>query len=159
MEGLRPPAFASDQDYADRLGDGAFWEPWARAALDLAGLDQPEMLQPARPLGTYPTLLTGTGLVVKLFGDRWYGPWSLHFGTFHADTALLAACLDAYGRPAPPATWAREMLAFTLPHDFNMLRPGMALERFATLDELADAVWNLDAPGLRPPGGGRTIAP
>jgi hygromycin-B 7''-O-kinase len=323
-----PPAFASDQDYADRLGDGAFWEPWARAALDLAGLDQPARLRPARPPGTYPTLLTDTDLVVKLFGDRWYGPEShqteleayqvlnghdlpvprlladgrlfpdatggwpwpfliltqlsgatyaalaatldrsarqqiagdlgrllrrlhrlpltgwrlapdwrhfvalleqrraqapqdhrrwgllpawhcdqldgwlpdpgalvdtsrpprfvhgdlhaghvfldrasgrlvgvidftdvyagdprydlvaLHFGTFQTDKALLAACLDGYGWPDQPATWAGEMLAFTLLHDFNMLRPGMPLERFATLDELADAIWDPEAPGL-----------
>jgi hypothetical protein len=38
------------------------------------------------------------------------------------------------------------MLAFTLLHDFNVFRPGMPLERFATLDELADAIWDLDAP-------------
>jgi hygromycin-B 7''-O-kinase len=325
---LLPPAIASDEDYAGRLGDGAFWEPWARAALDLAGLDQPARLRPARPLGTYPTLLTDSGLVVKLFGDRWYGPEShqaeleayhvldghdlpvprllaagqlfpsttddwpwpfliltqlqgatyaalaatldqaarrqvagdlgrllrrlhrlpltgrllapnwrhfmalleqrrsqapqdhrrwgllparlcdqldgwlpnpaalvdtsrlpqfvhgdlhdghvfldpasgrlvgvidftdvdagdpcydlvaLHFGTFRTDKALLAACLDGYGWPPLPATWAREMLAFTLLHDFNMFRPGMPLERSATLDDLADAIWNLDAPGL-----------
>jgi hypothetical protein len=63
---LLPPAIASDEDYARRLGDGALWEPLARAALDLAGLDQPAQLRPGRPLGTYPTLLTDTGLVVKL---------------------------------------------------------------------------------------------
>jgi hypothetical protein len=27
-------------------------------------------------------------------------------------------------------------------------RSGMPLERFATLDRLADAIWNVDAPGL-----------
>jgi hygromycin-B 7''-O-kinase len=325
---LRPPAIASDEDYARRLGDGAFWEPMARAALDLARLDQPAQLRPGRPLGTYPTLLTDTGLVVKLFGDRWSGPeshraeleayqviaghdlpvprliaagqlfpdatstwpwpfliltglrgatyaalaatldgaarrrvasdvgrllrrlhslplmgrrlapsWSqfmallrrrrsqapqdhrrwgvlpprlcrqldgwlpdpgalvdtgrppcfvhgdlhdehvfldpasrrlvgiidftdvhagdprydlvaLHFGTFHTDKALLQACLDAYGWGERPASWPRDMLALTLLHDFNMLRPGMPLDRFATLDDLADAIWRLDAPGL-----------
>lgn len=327
MAGLLQPVIASDDDYARRLGDGAFWEPWARAAFELAGLDQPARLWHARPLGTYPTLLSDTGLVVKLFGDRWYGPEShqaeleayrvldghdlpvprlvaagqlfpdatnqwpwpfliltqlrgatyaalsatldraarrrvagdlgwllrrlhrlplsgrrlapswrhflallerrrgeapqdhrrwgllpprlcdqldgwlpdpgvlvdtgrppclvhgdlhgehvfldpassrlvgvidftdvyagdprydlvaLHFGTFHTDKALLGACLEAYGWPARPPTWARDMLAFTLLHDFNMFRPAMPLKRFATLDELADAIWNLDAPG------------
>ena len=28
------PAIASDDDYARRLGDGTFWEPLVRAALD-----------------------------------------------------------------------------------------------------------------------------
>jgi hygromycin-B 7''-O-kinase len=81
-------------------------------------------------------------------GDPRYDLVALHFGTFQTDKALLAACLDAYGWQALPATWPREMLAFTLLHDFNMFRPGMPLERFATLDDLADAVWNPDAPGL-----------
>jgi hypothetical protein len=40
------------------------------------------------------------------------------------------------------------MLALTLLHDFNMFRPAMPLERFTTLDELADAIWSLHAPGL-----------
>jgi hypothetical protein len=31
-----------------------------------------------------------------------------------------------------------------------MFRPGMPLERFTTLDELADAIWNLDAPSMLP---------
>jgi hypothetical protein len=31
---LLPPAIASDDDYARRLGDGTFWEPLVRAALD-----------------------------------------------------------------------------------------------------------------------------
>jgi hygromycin-B 7''-O-kinase len=81
-------------------------------------------------------------------GDPRYDLVSLHLRTFHTDKALLGACLDGYGWPDRPATWAREMLAFTLLHDFNMLRLGMPLERFATLGELADAIWNLDAPGL-----------
>jgi hypothetical protein len=35
-------------------------------------------------------------------------------GTFQTDEALLAACLDGSGWPDRPATWARELLAFTL---------------------------------------------
>jgi hypothetical protein len=79
-------------------------------------------------------------------GDPRYDLVALHFGTFRADKALLGACLDAYGWQGRTATWAREMLAFTLLHDFNVFRPGMPLERFATLDELAGAIWDLDAP-------------
>jgi hygromycin-B 7''-O-kinase len=81
-------------------------------------------------------------------GDPRYDLVALHLTTFQTDKALLAACLGGYGWPDRPATWAREMLAFTLLHDFNMLRPGMPLERFATLDELADPIWNPDATGL-----------
>jgi len=319
---LGPPRITSDEEYAHRLGDGAFWEPFARAAFHTAALDQPAQLRPARPLGTYPTFVTGSGLVLKLFGEHWSGSrshateldayqileddghhlpvprlvaagelfphadgWSwpflivtkiegstyaalaadlgraarertardlgrllrrlhelplggealaptwtrfmallerrraegpddhrrrgllpsrlcrqlddwlpdphelvdtggaprflhgdlhedhvfldpasnrlvgiidftdahagdpryelvaLHFGTFQCDTALLAACLDAYGWPARPATWPRDMLAFTLLHAYNVFRPDMRLDRFATVDDLADAIW------------------
>jgi hypothetical protein len=43
------------------------------------------------------------------------------------------------------------MLALALLHEFNMfedLGPDAHLERFATLDELASALWDLDALGL-----------
>jgi hypothetical protein len=60
----------------------------------------------------------------------------------------LQACLDAYGWPDPPPDWPRGMLALTLLHDFNMFRPGMPLDRFETLDDLAEAIWKVDVPGL-----------
>ena len=69
-------------------------------------------------------------------------------GTFRADKDLLAACLDGYGWPTPDDDWPRQMLAFTLLHDFNMLTPDLELAPYVTLDELADAVWRLEAPGL-----------
>lgn len=40
---LLPPAIASDDDYARRLGDGTFWEPLVRAALDFL-VGTPEMV-------------------------------------------------------------------------------------------------------------------
>jgi hypothetical protein len=40
---LLPPAIASDDDYARRLGDGTFWEPLVRAALDYL-VGTPEMV-------------------------------------------------------------------------------------------------------------------
>src|SRR5262245_47392890 len=92
---LLPPAIASDEDYARRLGDGAFWEPLARAALELAGLDQPAQLRPGQPLGTYPTLLTDTGVVVKLFGDRYSGPQS------HQAELEAYQVLDGHDLPVP----------------------------------------------------------
>jgi hygromycin-B 7''-O-kinase len=81
-------------------------------------------------------------------GDPRYDLIALHFGTFQTDKALLLACLDAYGWPDPPPDWPRGMLALTLLHDFNMFRPGMPLDRFETLDDLADAIWKVDVPGL-----------
>jgi hygromycin-B 7''-O-kinase len=95
VAGLLQPVIASDEDYARRLGDGAFWEPWACAAFDLAGLDQRARLWPARPLGSYPTLLSDTGLVVKLFGDRWYGPES------HQAELEAYRVLDGHDLPVP----------------------------------------------------------
>jgi hygromycin-B 7''-O-kinase len=116
---LRPPAIDSDDDYARRLGDGAFWEPLARAALDHAGLDQPTQLRTGVPLGTYPMLLTDTGLVVKLFGDRWSGPES-HQAELEAYQILDGHDLPvprliAGGQlfPDPTATWPWPFLILT----------------------------------------------
>lgn len=329
MTDLHHPALASDAEYRQRLGDQAFWEPYARAVLEQAGLPAPALMRIAREVGTYPTLITDSGLVVKLFGERYYGPESfaaerdayrvlegyplpvpkliaagslfsdnddgwlwpflvvtqvhgvsyaaqraslsqshrltvarqlggflyhlhrlpligrdallptwdrflallarrrrdapadyrgwgilpphlvdqldgwlpdpfaladtsqpprflhgdihnehvfldpgshrlsavidftdvfagdprydlvaLHFGTFRTDKALLAACLDGYGWPTPDADWPRQMLAFTLLHDFNMLTPDMELGDHRSLDDLADAIWRLDTPSL-----------
>lgn len=76
-------------------------------------------------------------------GDPRYDLVALHFHTFRLDTTLLTACLDAYGWKRDPAGWPQEMLAFTLLHDFNMFRPDMQLDRFTTLDELANTTWAL----------------
>jgi len=79
-------------------------------------------------------------------GDRRYDLVALHAGTFHFDRRLLRACLLGYGW-APSRSFAKEMLAFTLLHDFNMfdelgaLAPRVAAVR--TLDELADLLWSL----------------
>jgi len=71
------------------------WAPLARAAHDLAGFDPPDQPRPARPLGTYTTLLTNTGLVVKLFGDRWSGPES------HQAGLEAYQVLDGHDLPVP----------------------------------------------------------
>ncbi len=87
-----------------------------------------------------------------LAADARYDFVALHLETFCGDKALLRACLDAYGWSPADRAWSRGMLALTLLHDFNMfddLGPDAHLERFATLDELAAALWDLDAPGLQ----------
>jgi hypothetical protein len=43
MSELLPPAIASDDDYVRWLGDGTFWEPLVRAALDYL-VGTPEMV-------------------------------------------------------------------------------------------------------------------
>jgi len=88
-----------------------------------------------------------------LAADARYDFVALHLETFRGDKALLRACLKAYGWSPTGQDWSRGMLALTLLHDFNMfddLGPDAHLERFATLDELAAALWDLDAPGLQP---------
>ncbi|MCP2261624.1 hygromycin-B 7''-O-kinase [Streptoalloteichus tenebrarius] len=63
----------SDESYAARRNDGAFWEPWVRAALDGLGLPQPRSLWVPGE-STYPVLVSDSGLVVKLYGEYWCGP-------------------------------------------------------------------------------------
>lgn len=70
-----PPPIRSDEEYARLLGSLRFWEPYARAAVDRAGLPPPSRLE-MHTIGTYPAVVADTGVVVKLFGDRWSGPES-----------------------------------------------------------------------------------
>jgi hygromycin-B 7''-O-kinase len=76
-------------------------------------------------------------------GDPRYDLVALHFHTFRLDTTLLRACLDAYGWGHRRDDWPQAMLTFTLLHDFNMFRPDMQLDRFTTLNELANTIWGL----------------
>jgi hygromycin-B 7''-O-kinase len=76
VTGLEPPRLDSNAEYARRLRDHRFWVPLARAALDQVGLAQPARVWPAPNLGTYPVVFGDTGVVVKLFGDRYFGPES-----------------------------------------------------------------------------------
>lgn len=84
---LAPPAFASDREYSARLDDSDFWTPYVRAALRLSGFPQPERIWSGQR-GTYPTIHCDLGMVVKLYGESWYGPES--FAAESASYALLA---------------------------------------------------------------------
>lgn len=83
-------------------------------------------------------------------GDPHYDLVALHFGVFRTAKHLLARFLDGYGWPDPGKDWPRAMLALTLLHDFNMFaapdQHGHDLAAYATLDELASALWDLDTP-------------
>lgn len=62
---MEPPIFASIDSYGARLGDVAYWRPYAEAAMASRGLSEATMVSGFE--GTYPTLV-GDQLVVKLFG-------------------------------------------------------------------------------------------
>jgi hypothetical protein len=127
MPKVEPPTIASDQDYAQRLGDLETWEPLARAALDLAGIPQPAHVQIAHPLGTYPTLLASTRprLVIKLFGDHHDG--RQRHAAEHSAYQVLArprpARASAGGRRRPLPRPAR--LAVAVPGRHRAARPAL----------------------------------
>lgn len=93
-------------------------------------------------------------------GDPHYDLVAIHARTFGADKRLLLRFLDAYGWGDLGRRWPRRMMALTLAHDFDMVRP--FADRIPTgvesLDDLASLVWDLDAPGLPAAGLAPTAA-
>ena len=88
-------------------------------------------------------------------GDPHYDLVAIHTKALGADKALLHALLAGYGWGELGKHWARRMMALTLAHDYDMIQPvadrhPQALASVASLDELAMALWDLDAPGLSP---------
>lgn len=86
-------------------------------------------------------------------GDPHYDLVALHAKAFGADKVLLHALLDGYGWGDLGKKWPRRMMALTLAHDFDMIRPlaerhSERLAEIGSLDELATLLWDLDAPGL-----------
>jgi hygromycin-B 7''-O-kinase len=83
-------------------------------------------------------------------GDPHYDVVAIHLKTFGGDKALLRRFLDAYGWGDLGRRWPRRMMALTLAHDYDMIAP--LAERIppdaGSLDELASALWDLDALGL-----------
>ena len=74
--------------------DEGHWHPWVHAALAAAGLPPAVELRAGTP-GTFPTYLTGTGLVVKLFAEVEDG------GACHDAEVLAAEALRGSGLPVP----------------------------------------------------------
>lgn len=105
MVDLARPALDADTEYGRLLGDQSFWEPYARAALDRAGLPAPSSVQIAGEVGTYPTVLTDTGLVVKLFGEPYFGPES------YAAERDAYRCLAGHALPVPRLVAAGNLFA------------------------------------------------
>jgi hygromycin-B 7''-O-kinase len=82
-------------------------------------------------------------------GDRAYDLVALHLGLFRADKRLLRIFLDAYPDPALRRALPQRAMAMTLLHEFNVLDElKQQIAKVATLVELADRIWDLDAPGL-----------
>jgi hygromycin-B 7''-O-kinase len=83
-------------------------------------------------------------------GDPHYDLVAIHATTLGADKGLLRLFLDAYGWHDLGRRWAERMMALTLAHDFDMVRPfaDRIPSEVDTLADLATLVWDLDAPGL-----------
>lgn len=88
-----------------------------------------------------------------MVGSLWYELAALHLDLFRGDKRLLAAFLEAYGLdPALRGVLARRAMSGALLHQFDVLKGIMErwphARSLSTLDQLAAAVWDLDAPGL-----------
>lgn len=83
-------------------------------------------------------------------GDPHYDLVAIHTKTLGADKDLLRTFLDAYGWDDLGRQWPRRMMALTLAHDFDMVRPyaDRIPDDVDTLDDLATLLWDLDSPGL-----------
>jgi hygromycin-B 7''-O-kinase len=68
----RPPQFEGDDAYEASLRDPAFWEPYARAALRAAGLDDAGDVVTHHPT-THVAALVGDRYLVKLHYEDWFG--------------------------------------------------------------------------------------
>jgi hygromycin-B 7''-O-kinase len=67
-----PPAFPHDDAYEASLRVAAFWEPYARAALRAAGLDDEGNVETRYPT-THVAALVGDRYLVKLHYEDWFG--------------------------------------------------------------------------------------
>lgn len=68
----RPPVFADDDEYERSLTDATFWEPYARAALRLSGLEDDGEVRTHFPT-THVAALVGERYLVKLHYEDWFG--------------------------------------------------------------------------------------
>jgi hygromycin-B 7''-O-kinase len=84
---VRPPTFASVQEYTSRHGDLSFWWPYVAEILERHGLADAGRASVAGVGGTYPTFIYGD-FVVKLFG---YVPgWRKSYASERAALTLVA---------------------------------------------------------------------
>ncbi|MFQ5950792.1 MAG: phosphotransferase family protein [Candidatus Geothermarchaeales archaeon] len=123
-----PPAISSDREYRRMLNNVEYWKPWARAALAASKLPQPSRLWAGRDT-SYPTLICDTGMVVKLFGDRFAGPQSHQAEAeaylLLAETSLPVPQLLASGQLYPDADgwrWPYLVLSTLLGEPWHALR-------------------------------------
>ncbi|WP_020671274.1 phosphotransferase family protein [Amycolatopsis nigrescens] len=127
------PDIRSDPEYVRLLADSRYWAPFAREALARHGYSAPERIVSGSK-GTYPTMLTDTGLVVKIFGDRWCGPDS------HAVESEFYALTAGAGLPLPELLAAGELGAggtgWPWPYLVTSRMPGLPYRSaMSTMDE------------------------
>lgn len=96
------PVFDTDEEYEQALTTPGWWQGLVLDALEVAGLSRPGSVW-SGTVGTYPTYLTDTGLVVKIFGDRYAGPES------HLVETEAYASLEGTGLPVPRLLAAGEL--------------------------------------------------
>ncbi|HEX2850186.1 MAG TPA: aminoglycoside phosphotransferase family protein [Acidimicrobiales bacterium] len=96
------PVFDTDEEYERALTTPGWWEALVFEALSIAGLPRPASVRSGL-VGTYPTYVTDTGLVVKIYGDRYAGPES-HL----VETEAYASLADA-GLPVPSVVATGEL--------------------------------------------------
>ncbi|MGZ4136609.1 MAG: phosphotransferase family protein [Actinomycetota bacterium] len=72
MDRPAPPAFESDDAYEASLRDPSFWEPYARAALRSAGMDDTGDVRTHFPT-THVAARVGDDRFVKLHYEDWFG--------------------------------------------------------------------------------------
>ncbi len=89
-----------------------------------------------------------------IVGNLYYELVALHLDLFDCDKRLLRAYLEAYGlRAAQYASLPARAMSLTLLHCFDVLvgvfgNRRTQIDQFETLEQLAAALWDLDAPGL-----------
>lgn len=82
-------------------------------------------------------------------GDPAYELVALHLGLFDADKRLLQAFLDSYGEASLASALPQRAMSLTLLHEFTVIgQLQHVMDTTATLDELADLLWNLNTPGI-----------
>lgn len=92
--GMRPPAFASVEEYGRRFTDLAFWRPYIKEACRRSGIPC-RTIEPTLA-GTFPVFRVNGNAVVKLFSDLFDGPHD-----YRVELEIYSLLADYPSIPAP----------------------------------------------------------